>query len=79
MLPLPGRLAAKWFGSDELSTATSLGLFGPQLGVSVSFLLPPIVVKNHVNVDDIGPDLANMYWWVAAGSFANLILLAICK
>ncbi|CAB0036070.1 unnamed protein product [Trichogramma brassicae] len=77
MLILPGRVAAKWFASDELATATSLGIFGPQLGVSLSFLLPPIIVKNHVEVDDIGPDLAYMFWWIAGASTVSLVLMAM--
>ncbi|XP_014233938.1 feline leukemia virus subgroup C receptor-related protein 2-like [Trichogramma pretiosum] len=77
MLILPGRVAAKWFASDELATATSLGIFGPQLGVSLSFLLPPIIVKNHVEVDDIGPDLAYMFWWIAGASTVSLVLMSM--
>ncbi|XP_001607768.1 feline leukemia virus subgroup C receptor-related protein 2 [Nasonia vitripennis] len=77
VLPLPGRVAAEWFAADELSTATSLGIFGPQLGVSVSFLLPPVVVKNHENVADIGTDLAFMFWFVAVAATLNLALVLL--
>ena len=79
MLPLPGRVGAKWFASNELSTATSLGVFGPQLGVSVSFLVPPIIVKNHDNIEDIGTELAFMFKCVAVATTICLLLTALCK
>ncbi|KYN43720.1 Feline leukemia virus subgroup C receptor-related protein 2 [Trachymyrmex septentrionalis] len=65
VLPLPGRLAAQWFPPNQLSTATSLGIFGIQLGVALGFLLGPIIVKNHQNLDDIGKDLTYLCWIVA--------------
>ncbi|KYN30096.1 PREDICTED: feline leukemia virus subgroup C receptor-related protein 2-like [Trachymyrmex cornetzi] len=65
VLPLPGRLAAQWFPPNQLSTATSLGIFGTQLGVALGFLLGPIIVKNHKNLDDIGKDLTHLCWIVA--------------
>ncbi|XP_014207719.1 feline leukemia virus subgroup C receptor-related protein 2-like [Copidosoma floridanum] len=75
MLPIPGRLAAKWFGSHELSTATSIGVFGTQLGIAVSFLLPPMMVGNHEDPRKIGRDLANLSH--AAAIAASLTLLAV--
>ncbi|XP_012062861.1 PREDICTED: feline leukemia virus subgroup C receptor-related protein 2-like [Atta cephalotes] len=65
LLPLPGRLAAQWFPPTQLSTATSLSIFGNQLGVALSFLLGPIIVKNHNNLDDIGKDLSRLCWMIA--------------
>ncbi|KAL0102949.1 hypothetical protein PUN28_018332 [Cardiocondyla obscurior] len=65
VLPLPGRIAAQWFPSTQLSTATSLGIFGNQLGVSLGFLLGPIIVKNHESLDDVGKDLSRLCWIVA--------------
>ncbi|XP_012531942.1 feline leukemia virus subgroup C receptor-related protein 2 [Monomorium pharaonis] len=65
VLPLPGRLAAQWFPSTQHSRATSLGIFGNQLGVSLGFLLVPIIVKNHDSLDDIGKDLTRLCWIVA--------------
>ncbi|EFN64115.1 Uncharacterized MFS-type transporter C09D4.1 [Camponotus floridanus] len=59
-LPIPGRLAAQWFPSNELSIATCLGVFGNQMGIALSFLLTPIIVKNHENLDDIGNDLSSL-------------------
>ncbi|XP_043278899.1 uncharacterized MFS-type transporter C09D4.1-like isoform X2 [Venturia canescens] len=76
LLTTPGRLAAQWFDSDQISTATSLGLFGNQLGIAVCFFLVPIVVKNHVNLDDIGNDLYQLFLAVAViTSVATLLVL----
>ncbi|XP_001604452.1 feline leukemia virus subgroup C receptor-related protein 2-like [Nasonia vitripennis] len=77
MLPIPGRIAAKWFGSAELSTATSVGVFGTQLGVSVSFLFPPMLVKNHESIEDIGSDLSFLSLSIAIAATANLLLVGL--
>ncbi|XP_043595066.1 feline leukemia virus subgroup C receptor-related protein 2-like [Bombus pyrosoma] len=65
ILTLPGRLAAQWFAANELSTATSLSIFGTQMGIALSFLITPIIVKNHENLDDIGTGLSHLFWTVA--------------
>jgi len=79
VLPLPGRLAAQWFPSTELSTAMSLGIFGNQLGISLGFLLGPIIVKNHDSLDDIGKDLSRLCWIIAIVSTIVLALALTCK
>jgi len=38
ILSLPSRLAAVWFGSTEVSTACSLGVFGNQVNASKTFI-----------------------------------------
>ncbi|XP_053981948.1 feline leukemia virus subgroup C receptor-related protein 2-like [Hylaeus volcanicus] len=78
VLILPGRLAAQWFHSNEVSTATSLSLFGNQLGIALSFLCTPMIVKNHENLDDISDNLAHLFWGVAiiiSIAFLLIILL----
>lgn len=77
MLPMPGRIAAKWFGSTELSTATSFGIFGTQLGIALSFLLPPIFVKNHANSDDVGSDLRTYQLYFAVATTITLLLVGL--
>nr|XP_012135309.1 PREDICTED: titin [Megachile rotundata] len=77
VLILPGRLAAQWFGTNELSTATSLGIFGNQLGIALSFLLTPMVVKNRANVEDIGDDLSRLFWTVAIIITVMFLLVVI--
>ncbi|XP_015364168.1 PREDICTED: feline leukemia virus subgroup C receptor-related protein 2-like [Diuraphis noxia] len=61
ILSLPSRLAAVWFGSTEVSTACSLGVFGNQLGAALGFLIPPMIVQDSDNLEDIGYDLWKMF------------------
>ena len=44
LLGVPPRLAAIWFPSNEVSTATAMGVFGNQLGVAFGFIIPPLIV-----------------------------------
>ena len=48
LLQVPPRLAAVWFPSTEVSTATSIGVLGNQLGIAIGFLVPPLIVKGGV-------------------------------
>ena len=45
ILELPPKIAAIWFPASEIATATSLGVFGNQLGVALGFLIPPKIIK----------------------------------
>jgi FLVCR family feline leukemia virus subgroup C receptor-related protein len=75
LLSIPPRLAAVWFGSNQVSTACAIGVFGNQLGMAAGFLLPPLFVKNHVNVEDIGSDLSVMFNFTAGACTFVLILV----
>ncbi|XP_072755721.1 choline/ethanolamine transporter flvcr2a [Anoplolepis gracilipes] len=77
ILPIPGRVAAQWFPSNELSTATCLGIFGNQLGIALSFLLTPVIVKNRENLDDISNDLSRLCWIVAIFTTIGFLLVLI--
>ncbi|KAL3998305.1 Major Facilitator Superfamily protein [Acanthocheilonema viteae] len=44
ILGVPSRLAAVWFGPEQVSTACSIGVFGNQLGIAIGFVLPPVLV-----------------------------------
>ncbi|KAK9303050.1 hypothetical protein QLX08_005155 [Tetragonisca angustula] len=77
ILTLPGRLAAQWFAANELSTATSLSIFGTQIGIALSFLLTPIIVKNHENLEDIGAGLSHLFWIVAIIMTIAFVLVVI--
>ncbi|RZC37109.1 MFS 1 domain containing protein, partial [Asbolus verrucosus] len=66
IINLPPRIAAVWFKPNEVSTGCSLGVFGTQLGCPLGFVLPPIIVKNHENAEDIGPNLKVLCWGLAA-------------
>ena len=50
LIHIPPKIAAVWFPKDEVSTATSIGVFGNQLGVAIGFLLPPLLVSGPVGV-----------------------------
>ncbi|KAI6233066.1 putative MFS-type transporter C09D4.1 [Aphelenchoides fujianensis] len=45
ILGIPPRLAAVWFGPEQVSTACAAGVFGNQLGIALGFVLPPWLVK----------------------------------
>jgi FLVCR family feline leukemia virus subgroup C receptor-related protein len=47
------------------------------LGVAVGFLFPPILVKNHDELDLIGRDLLAMFYLVA-GLTTILVVLIVC-
>jgi hypothetical protein len=49
-LSVPARLSALWFGPQEIATATSIGVFGNQLGTAIGFLVPPNVVLKSESV-----------------------------
>uniref|UniRef100_A0A915M0T1 Major facilitator superfamily (MFS) profile domain-containing protein n=1 Tax=Meloidogyne javanica TaxID=6303 RepID=A0A915M0T1_MELJA len=54
ILGIPPRLAAVWFGPEQVSTACAAGVFGNQLGIAIGFILPPLLVhpgnKERINV-----------------------------
>ncbi|KAH8371175.1 hypothetical protein KR093_006387, partial [Drosophila rubida] len=75
ILSLPARLAAVWFGPDQVSSATSVGVFGNQLGVAVGFVLPPMLVPNSDSLDTVGKDLQMMFYLVAGLTSILLVLM----
>ncbi|XP_068082772.1 heme transporter FLVCR2 isoform X2 [Anabrus simplex] len=75
MVQLPPQVASVWFGSDQVSTACSLGVFGNQIGLALSFLLIPIAVRNHPDMEDVGSDLARMSYVVAGFNTIVFILI----
>ncbi|KAH9503485.1 Feline leukemia virus subgroup C receptor- protein 2 [Bulinus truncatus] len=76
ILGIPARMAAVWFGPNEVSTATSLGVFGNQAGIAFGFLVPPILVPNSEDIDIMSKGFYIMF---GAGSFViGVIFLLIC-
>lgn len=73
---LPARIAAVWFGADEVSTATSIGVLGNQLGCAIGFLLPPIIVPDVDDFDVITYRLTIMLF-STAGYTTLLFILVI--
>ncbi|XP_046583268.1 feline leukemia virus subgroup C receptor-related protein 1-like [Haliotis rubra] len=77
VVSIPPRLAAVWFGPDQVSTATSLGVFGNQIGVAVGFLIPPILVDNSPNITDIGAGLTVMNYGTATVTTVIFLLMLV--
>ncbi|CAL1687172.1 unnamed protein product [Lasius platythorax] len=75
VLSVPARLAAVWFGPDQVSSACSIGVFGNQLGIAIGFLFPPMLVPNSDNICNIERGLRLMFYIVAA--FTTLVLVLI--
>lgn len=59
------KIAALWFGGNEVSFACALAVFGDQLGSALGFLLPGVMVKNTVNTADIGTNLTKLNFIIA--------------
>ncbi|XP_049541795.1 feline leukemia virus subgroup C receptor-related protein 2 [Anopheles darlingi] len=76
ILSLPAKVAAVWFGPDQVSSACSIGVFGNQLGIAVGFLVPPMLVENHDDISLIGDDLRLMFY-IVAGFTSVLVVLVI--
>ncbi|XP_058054546.1 heme transporter FLVCR2 [Anopheles bellator] len=76
ILSLPAKVAAVWFGPDQVSSACSIGVFGNQLGIAVGFLAPPLLVENHDDISLIGDDLRLMFY-IVAGFTTFLVILVL--
>ncbi|KAM8915703.1 choline/ethanolamine transporter flvcr2b-like [Spinachia spinachia] len=76
ILGMPSRLASVWFGADEVSTACSIGVFGNQLGIAVGFLLPPILVPNVDDVEELASHIRVMFY-ISAGVATFIFILVI--
>ncbi|XP_059176363.1 heme transporter FLVCR2-like [Physella acuta] len=75
VLGIPARFAAVWFGPNEVSTATSLGVFGNQIGIAVGFLIPPMLVHTSKDRDTMETDFYIMFYINAA--FASFVFVLI--
>lgn len=82
VLNMPSRLAAVWFGPDELGKATSLGVFGNQLGCALGFLIPPLLARVNLTSNDLLLDahhgLAMLLYSTAITSTVVFLLISIC-
>ncbi|XP_060555414.1 heme transporter FLVCR2-like isoform X2 [Ruditapes philippinarum] len=77
ILGIPARLAAVWFGPNQVSTATSIGVFGNQVGCATGFLIPPLLVRNSESLSEIGKGLSTMFYMSAGVTTALLIIILI--
>ncbi|XP_061599383.1 heme transporter FLVCR2 isoform X3 [Cololabis saira] len=77
ILGIPSSLASTWFGTNEVSTACSVGVFGNQLGIAIGFLVPPILVPNVDDVNELAYHIRLMFYISAGVATAIFILVAI--
>ncbi|KAM3960862.1 LOW QUALITY PROTEIN: histamine transporter [Aphomia sociella] len=77
ILNVPPRLAAVWFGADQVSSACSIGVFGNQLGVAIGFALPPILVRAQGTIEEIGADFQLMFYIVAGFTSVLFVLILL--
>ncbi|XP_033228575.1 feline leukemia virus subgroup C receptor-related protein 2 [Belonocnema kinseyi] len=77
ILSVPARLAAVWFGPDQVSSACSIGVFGNQLGVAIGFLFPPMLVPESKDTEIVGEGLQLMFYIVAAFTTTILVLILL--
>ncbi|KAG7260732.1 hypothetical protein CRUP_026889 [Coryphaenoides rupestris] len=76
ILGIPSRLASLWFGQQEVSTACSIGVMGNQVGVAIGFLLPPILVPNVDDVDQLAYHISIMFY-ITAGVATFIFILVV--
>ncbi|XP_016387322.1 feline leukemia virus subgroup C receptor-related protein 2-like [Sinocyclocheilus rhinocerous] len=75
ILGMPSKVASVWFGSDEVSTACAIGVFGNQLGIAIGFLIPPVLVPNVDDMNELAQHISVMFYITAA--VASLIFLLV--
>lgn len=63
----------------KVSTACGIGIAGTQLGTALSFILPPLIVKNHDKLEDIGRELSYLFYSIAIFCTVITILIFICE
>ncbi|KAM9842366.1 choline/ethanolamine transporter flvcr2a isoform 2-T2 [Aulostomus maculatus] len=76
ILGIPSRLASLWFGQQEVSTACSIGVLGNQMGIAIGFLIPPILVPNVDDVNELAHHLRIMFY-ISAGVATVIFILVV--
>ncbi|XP_047466230.1 feline leukemia virus subgroup C receptor-related protein 2 isoform X2 [Mugil cephalus] len=76
ILGIPSRLASLWFGQQEVSTACSIGVLGNQMGIAIGFLLPPVLVPNVDDMEELAHHIRIMFY-ISAGVASAIFLLVI--
>lgn len=72
-LSVPARLSALWFGQREAATATSIGVFGNQLGTAIGFIVPPYIVTKSESI----PFLQARFYYLFVGSSICCVIASI--
>ncbi|XP_046411146.1 feline leukemia virus subgroup C receptor-related protein 2-like isoform X1 [Neodiprion fabricii] len=73
--PLPGLLAAHWFGPKQTAFASTMATCGTIIGISLGYTVIPMIVKNHEKIEKIGQDLSVLFWSVAVSSTVVCVAL----
>ncbi|XP_077476840.1 choline/ethanolamine transporter flvcr2a isoform X2 [Stigmatopora argus] len=76
VLGIPSRLASLWFGQQEVSTACSIGVLGNQMGIAIGFLIPPILVPNVDDVEELAHHIKIMFY-ISAGVASVIFILVV--
>ncbi|XP_042244141.1 feline leukemia virus subgroup C receptor-related protein 2 isoform X1 [Thunnus albacares] len=76
ILGIPSRLASLWFGQQEVSTACSIGVLGNQMGIAIGFLIPPILVPNVDDVNELAYHIRIMFY-ISAGVATLIFVLVV--
>nr|XP_046268252.1 feline leukemia virus subgroup C receptor-related protein 2 isoform X3 [Scatophagus argus] len=76
ILGMPSRLASVWFGADEVSTACSIGVFGNQVGIAIGFLVPPVLVPNVDDMNELAYHIRIMFY-ISAGVATVIFILVV--
>ncbi|XKL64609.1 hypothetical protein PGB90_004695 [Kerria lacca] len=74
-LGVPARLAAVWFPHHQVSTATAIGVFGNQVGMAIGFLIPPMIVHESSDMNQISSELYAFY--IGTAILTTIIFLLI--
>jgi len=77
-LSVPARLSALWFAPEQVALATSIGVFGNQLGVAAGFLIPPVLVKLD-SIEFMEKRFYYLYISVAVLTVVSFIAAIACK
>ncbi|XP_054721590.1 feline leukemia virus subgroup C receptor-related protein 2-like [Uloborus diversus] len=75
ILGIPSQLAGVWFSAEEVSRACAVGVFGNQLGIALGFVLPPLIVPNSPNQDDIARGLSVLFYSISV--ITTVLFIAI--
>ncbi|XP_043841939.1 feline leukemia virus subgroup C receptor-related protein 2 [Dromiciops gliroides] len=75
ILGIPSRIAAVWFSEREVSTACSLAVFGNQVGIALGFLLPPVLIPNIQDREELSYHISIMFYMT--GAVASLLFILV--
>ncbi|XP_077412813.1 choline/ethanolamine transporter flvcr2a isoform X3 [Vanacampus margaritifer] len=76
ILGIPSKLSSLWFGQQEVSTACSIGVLGNQMGIAIGFLIPPILVPNVDDVEELAHYIKIMFY-ISAGVATIIFILVV--